>query len=281
MSVFGTIKTFEKWVAGGGEARAGLAPGSMTPLHTSIHRLKAEAAEMLEELRGISSRWQRLGNGDPVRIQLFYAKAMLADLHTLDDLTASSVREAMHLRTEAIAARRDLRSQYKLHEQRLHDLQEMADQAEREIAKLRRDIEAAKKNLTAGQAIKGAFEEVFSGGRKNSYKETIIRLRKAAAGIRANRHRIRMSTDNIQVCQRELKQSLHAIDVLAQVDTQMSKYQNVVQACIDNVGQLEDQLGSAAHSENEKVIDYFTDQMRDGMSELLSWQDTFRDLTNQ
>jgi hypothetical protein len=266
----------QSWLAGGGEARAGLPRGTLAPLHQNVARFCATGSELLQELEEIEQDWKDVQGANALKAAL---GRLVINLSEAGQLSNEAMAHAREVKIEANVAYGIIDRNMIEDHRAIDDADKAIRTGERNIATARKKLKAAKKKLEGWEGFGNGFLTAITFTAHNPIKASINEQRSAIRTINQRMASNRLLRDQRRQHASELSAGQHAINQIYSVDQSMSRFQTCVGGVTDIISKAFDSVDKAENKENLKSAAFYAEQARPRMDDLLGWISVFRRLT--
>ncbi len=267
---------FRSWLAGGGEARAGLPRGTLTPLHRNVSRFCTTGSELLRELEEIEQDWKDVQGDNSMKAAL---GRLVINLAEAGELSNEAMLHAREVKIEANVAYGIIERNMKEDHRAIQDADKAIQTGERNIVTAQNKLKAAKKKLEGWEGFGNGFLTAITFTAHNPIKASMNEQRSAIRTINQRIASNKLLRDQRRQHASELSAGQHAINEIYSVDQSMSRFQTCVADVTETISKAFDSVDKAENKENLKSAAFYAKQARPRMDELLGWISTFRRLT--
>ncbi|MEM9163684.1 MAG: hypothetical protein AAGC54_11535 [Cyanobacteria bacterium P01_F01_bin.4] len=266
---------FNDWVVSGGEQRAGLPPGSMSPLHTSVQMVRSRARQLTHDLENLRKVWSRLAAGEASVLVMVYLKTVVVNLQSVHLQSEALIADSAQSRAILQGAREVVRSHIKDDKTNIPIAERNLEKARRRQAQARRDLRAAKSELQGDKGFLNGFLTGITFTAYNPLQENLDKANTAVATINREVQTIKSQLQILNQSSNELREGKYILDSLNNVNKSLNDYLNFLTKAETSLQEALEDTERAGETQSARLGAYYQKQAGKEMHELFSWIDVF------
>jgi|GEM_PF-2498737 len=262
------IGAFDAWLAGDGEARAGLPRGTTAPLVVNLSVLRGTMAAVHSNLDMVDAGWRDVVGENAVRDAI---GSVLLHLSSASTLLDHGEKQAMAVSVSVNQTYRVLETHMQEDARDIEQARATIDTANRRITAANAERRAARAELEGWNGFGNGFLTSITLGIHNPVKENLDKAELALARATQERRRAEIALESLETHRRELAASRDAVARIHGVD-------RIVTALANDVGKGL-MLLTAAHNAAQRsearagtaLGRIYVDRAKPAMDKVVAW----------
>jgi hypothetical protein len=264
------IEAFDDWITNGGEAKAGLPRGSMTPLIDDLHKLRATMGTVYLNLRDVRDCWQDVAGDNAVRDAIGKIFVQLTSAH---NLLRQAEQEAASVTVIAGRAYRLIDTQIAQDREAIQDAIHTIEQSRQRSQAAMLQLDAARGELDGWKGFGNGMALVLSFGGYNAVQDNIDKANRAVATADAERRRCEVALRQLQISEAELGAAGIAITRIQDVDQVVTALSNDISAGLGALGDADEAVVRAELRAGTPLGRIYLARAKPQMDKVIAWAD--------